>query len=164
MQAGDTLASIARLYGVTEAELREANCLELSATLATGQNIYVPGPVGEGATGVTITPGHGLQVVGCTNPAIRITNLQPGQRIRGITTIFGTASPQNFQYYQLEVRPDIAATYDFLLRSDERVSGGPLGLLNAAGLRTGVYWIRLSVVNRAGAIDAESCAIPVFVE
>ena len=42
VQPGDSLFHISQVYGVTVAELQQANCLGTSTTLHTGQALYVP--------------------------------------------------------------------------------------------------------------------------
>lgn len=42
VQAGDTLYSLAKYYGVSVAQLQQANCLDSSTLIVIGQIIYVP--------------------------------------------------------------------------------------------------------------------------
>jgi LysM repeat protein len=42
VQPGDTLSSIARLYGITYATLQRANCMGSSTTIYSGQLLWVP--------------------------------------------------------------------------------------------------------------------------
>jgi LysM repeat protein len=42
VQRGDTLSSIARLYGITYTTLQRANCMGSSTTIYAGQVLWVP--------------------------------------------------------------------------------------------------------------------------
>lgn len=159
----DTLAHIARHFDIAEPVLREANCLGDANRLISGQTIYVPDAAPRRDATNTPLPVGGPYVDGCTDPNVRITHPLPGQRIRGVRTVFGTVTGADFQYYQIEIRPDSLSTYEFVLRSDEPVSDGPLGLINPAVLRKGYYWIRLSMIDAAGDV-VETCAVPVIVD
>lgn len=57
VQPGDTLYSLAKYYGVTVAQLQQANCLGDSTLIVAGQVIYVPNmPTRTPSPGPTVTP------------------------------------------------------------------------------------------------------------
>lgn len=57
VQPGDTLYSLAKYYGVTVAQLQQANCFGDSTLIVVGQVIYVPNmPTRTPSSGPTITP------------------------------------------------------------------------------------------------------------
>lgn len=47
-EAGETYASVARKFGVSEARLRQANGISSRSSSAAGQSLLIPGPGGEG--------------------------------------------------------------------------------------------------------------------
>jgi LysM repeat protein len=56
VQPGDTLYSLAKYYGVTVAQLQQANCLGASTLIVVGQVIYVPNlPTRTPSPGPTLT-------------------------------------------------------------------------------------------------------------
>lgn len=111
----------------------------------------------------TITPV--VEVVGCTDPAIAsITNPRPGDRLKGVFAVSGTADSQDFRFYKLEVRPDSAATYSFWSRAEKSVKQGELGRIDANIFGKGAYWVRVVVETSAGEVSNGRCEVPVFFE
>ncbi len=167
MQTGNTLLSIARATRSNETDLRAANCLENTEQVYVGDVVYVP-QLPEGVvqtiTPESIEPDSLFEALGCTDPSTQISSPIPGQRLSGVFSLYGTASLDNFWYYKIEVRADIATVYNFYARSDKPVTNGVLGQIDADLFAPGLYWIRLIVVDLNGAINTSPCVIPVIFE
>jgi hypothetical protein len=163
-QPGNTLASIAEASGTTVAELRTANCLQPTASVRIGDNLYVPRLPLFVTPLPTARPDAVLVAQGCTNPGTVITSPVSGQGVTGTILIRGTAYAEDFAYYRIEARPDTSQTYNFLLRADATVVNGNLGIIDSRALTAGLNWIRVSVVDTAGNVTITPCAIPVIVQ
>jgi hypothetical protein len=167
MQPGNTLLSVARATRSNINDLSAANCLESSDQVYVGDVIYVPrlpDGVVQTNTPESVAPGAVFEALGCTDPATQISSPIPGQRLDGVFTLYGTASLDNFWYYKIEVRADFATIYNFYARSERPVTNGVLGQVDSELFDPGLYWIRLSVVDRNGAINTSPCVIPVIFE
>jgi hypothetical protein len=164
VQPGNTLANIAEASGTTVAELRTANCLSNIASARIGDNLYVPRLPLFVTPLPTSRPDAVLVAQGCTSPGAVITSPVSGQPVSGTILIRGTAYAEDFGYYRIEARPDTAQTYNFLLRADQPVVNGNLGIIDSRSLSAGLNWIRVSVVDTAGNVTITPCAIPVIVQ
>jgi hypothetical protein len=171
VQPFNTLFSIARAVGSTVDELREANCIVDVNMISPGDELYVPrlpfDPVLTGVPSVSLAAsGAGftnVTAVGCLDTRIQISSPSIGQRVSGIFEIEGVATLPNFSYYKLEIRADNATTYDFYARSDQSVTNGRLGIMDESTFGRGVFWIRLAVVDKTGAVPQGGiCAVPLI--
>ncbi len=169
VQAGETLASIARATGSVAFDLQVANCLGSATAVAPGDVIYVPRLPGEPVQ--TAVPGQattdsalvgGLQAVGCGSPNAQITSPAAGARAAGQVAVTGTAAGAGFGYYLLEVRSEYVTVYTQYLHSAVPVNAGSLGVINSDVFPPGIYWIRLSVFDQGGGINNARCAVPVY--
>lgn len=171
VQYGDTLFSIAQSVGLPLLDLQTANCIINPNQIIVGQIISVPrlpnlipNPIpvaspGGGNGNGNFNPPSGP--IGC-RPEVRITSPIAFSTIQGAITVYGTANTDTFWYYKLEIRPDQPAAYNFLFRGDASKSQTILGTFNTAGLPSGQYYLRLSVVDISGGIQANDiCEIPV---
>lgn len=170
VERGNTLFSIARAVGSTVGELRTVNCLADADNIDVNDVLFVPrAPLGPVRTGVPVVQDAesiaGLQVAGCNSPASRIAAPIAGQRLSGAFSLTGTATIDDdmFQFYRIEVRPDFTNVYNFYSRSDVPVLDGVLGQVNADLFDAGLYWVRLTVVDKTGNY-IEPCAVPIFFE
>ena len=165
VQPGNTLFAISLAVGSSLAELRAANCLEDVDNITSGDVLLVPrlpsGAVGGGLTTPPPDFESGAAPVGCTNPGVVITSPFPGAGLVGMTTIAGTASIANFDYYKLEVRPDYSPVYNFYGRYETAVTNGALAQLNTELFENGLHWVRLTAVDATGNFPLP-CAIPVI--
>lgn len=164
VQPGNTLASIAEASGTTVEELRTANCLPSNASARIGDNLYVPRLPLFVTPLPTARPDAIAVAQGCTSPGTVITSPVSGQPVTGTILIRGTAYAEDFAYYRIEARPDNSETYNFLLRANETVINGNLGIIDARSLSPGLNWIRVSVVDSTGNVTITPCAIPVIVQ
>jgi hypothetical protein len=148
--------SLARQAGVSLADLQQANCITDPTRIYIGQVLVVPPnkPVGS-------TPGAGPVVVGCANPAVRISNVRSGATLRGTVTIIGTASLPTFSFYKLEVRPDNDPVWRNFATSQQPLVESALGRLDTTRFPAGLYWIQLTVVDNTGNIPVTPCAVRV---
>lgn len=168
VQSGDTLSRIARKVGSTVEALTAANCLVDANRIVTGDVLYVPrGDASAPGTPAPAATGVSLAYYGCAFGEISaITNLIPGQIVRGEITLEGTANlPRNFWFYRLELRPDYDDTFIELERVEAAVIDGTLGIIDTADYARGLYWVRLTVVDTNWRYPpANTCTIPVFFE
>lgn len=159
VQPGDTLLSIARAADSTVTELGRRNCLRNINQLIPGDQLFVPVLPSETA------PVTAFEPVGCNDLSVQIVAPKAGETVRGPFLLFGTASIEDFWYYQIDIRPDWAAIYNFYGRFSAPVVNGSLGQIDPTPLGKGIYWIRLSAVNRSGKMPVNAvCAIPVVFE
>lgn len=161
-RAGDTLISIATAVGLSVDELRAANCLGSTVSLEAGTRLYVPNLPPGSSSGSLPGPGQALAAEGCTNPGTVIISPVPGEHVRGIVVVRGTAATPNFAYYRIELRPDGADVYNFYARAERPVTNDVLGSIDTRIWAAGLYWIRVSVIDDSGNVGATPCTIPVF--
>lgn len=174
VQPGNTLFSIARAVGSGVNELAQANCIRDVNAISVGDELSVPRlPVGPVQTGVPSVPTLPAGVpdtgqfaaIGCTQGVARITSPISGQRVTGTFNVMGTAFLDDFQFYKLEIRADNATTYNFYSRSDSPRVDNVLGSIDASLFESGVYYIRLAVVDVTGNVPGRAtCVIPVILE
>ncbi len=161
-RAGDTLASVATAVGITADELRVANCLGVVSDFQPATRLYVP-RVPAGLTQPVLPgPDDFLAAEGCTQPGTVIVSPSPGQRLRGMVVLRGSASADNFAYYRIEVRSDAVDVFNFYARSEQPVINDVLGSIDTRLFGPGLHWIRVSVVDKTGGTSVTPCTIPVF--
>jgi len=106
-----------------------------------------------------------LVVEGCLNPSIQITSPRPNDRLSDVFDVVGTATLPNFGLYRIEIRPHDALTYQRIRAIQQVVYADVLAQINPSDYPSGVYWIRLVVVDNRGAIaENGTCAIPTIFE
>lgn len=152
VQSGDTLFSLAQAVGSRLQTLQTANCLANVDRILAGDVLYLP-----------IAPITGERW-GCqTSEIAAITQLSAGQRVQGVITLNGTATLDQFWYYKIEVRPDLASVYNFYGRYETPVQNGPLATLDTRIFGRGLHWVRLVVVNLDASTPPEAiCVIPLY--
>ena len=81
-----------------------------------------------------------------------ITSPAPGSAISGDVPIFGTATIEPFQKYELHFKqePSSDDAYIYFAGGTSPVIGGQLGVWQAGGLPPGIYTLRLRVVKIDG--------------
>jgi hypothetical protein len=164
VQPGDTLFRIALAVGSTVGELRDANCLKNVDNIYAGSMLFVPRapvrPVQPAGT-LSRTAVTAATKQGCTFAGAQITVPAPMQVVTGVFTVFGTATVENFDYYRIEVRPNMADIYNFYDRIEMPVTNNALAQINSDLFDDGLHWIRLTVVDNTGNFP-DPCAIPVI--
>ncbi len=152
------MISIAQSIGSTLDALREANCLVSIDQIQPGDQLSVPRLPAEAPSG------NELEAQGCTDPSTQITSPVPGARVRLSFILVGTATLENFSYYQIEIRADTTNVFNFYSRSVNPVVDGVLGAVELRNYDPGLHWVRLSVVDDSGLVNTRPCAIPMFFE
>ena len=85
--------------------------------------------------------------------------------MRGVFDVRGTAARADFWYYKLEIRADSAQVYNFLSDSNGQVINNTLGSVDSGLFSSGLYWLKLSVVDISGGIaEGATCTIPIFID
>ena len=95
--------------------------------------------------------------------SIFITEPLAGETLLGGVSLFGTADAVDFNYYRIEIiGPETFDQWQFLegAISADRVNGGYLGGADLSTWETGVYQLRLSVIDSANS-EVGSCLIQV---
>lgn len=164
VQEGDTLYRIAQAVFRSVGELRDTNCLRDVDSIYMGMTLHVPfvpaivppAPPAETATPEALPPAQG-----CTDLRAQIALPEAGDQVSEIFTVFGTALVEDFQYYQLEIRPDGSDLYSFYDQVETAVVSGALAQVNTGYFDDGLHWLRLMVVDSAGGAP-ETCAIPLM--
>ncbi len=106
-----------------------------------------------------------LVAEGCLNPSIQITSPRPNDRVSAPFDVIGTATLPNFGLYRIEIRPHNALTYQRINAVQQVVYADVLAQIDPSDYPSGVYWIRLVVVDNRGAIaENGTCAIPTIFE
>ncbi|MEQ8673262.1 MAG: LysM peptidoglycan-binding domain-containing protein [Aggregatilineales bacterium] len=171
VQPGNTVFSIATAAGSTVNELSTVNCLPDVNRITTGDVLFVPrAPNLPPTTTSNSNPGqgaiNGLSSVGCTNPGVQISSPGVGQQVSGVFNVVGNASYGNrFGYYSLQIRSDSSVAYNFYSRSDNPVTNGVLGQIDAGLFGPGLYWLRVLIVDSTGNVPSDStCVIPIIID
>lgn len=165
VKSGDTLSKIAQRAGSTVEALSAANCLVDVNRIVTGDVLYVPGVGSPIGTPAGLSTEVALAYYGCAFSEIAtITNVSPGQTLRGKVTLEGTANlPNNFWFYRLEIRPDFSNTFIELERVYRPVIADSLGTIDTTAYSSGLYWVRLMVVDSDWRYPpSNTCMIPVY--
>ncbi|MCE7949230.1 MAG: LysM peptidoglycan-binding domain-containing protein [Chloroflexi bacterium CFX4] len=158
VQVGETLFSIARRAGISLAELARANCISDPSRLSAGEVLYLPRPISPAPPTL-----GGIAIRNCGNPQQQMTNLQPDGTLRGVFTITGSATHADFQFYKVEIRAEASAAWQNIITRPSAVVNGVLADFNTALLPNGVYWLRLTVVDKTGNFPPP-CEVRVILE
>jgi hypothetical protein len=164
VQEDNTLLAIAQATNTNVLDLLRVNCLSDADSITTGMEIYVPRvPVNLVATG--LPPATFVPSVLCYDTeSVQISAPLIGQQVSGIVTIIGTATQPDFRYYRIDIRYPDADTYEFVTSFNVPIVNGVLGQLDTQALDNGLYWLRLSVVNREGNVPFNAiCSVPIYI-
>ncbi|HRF97610.1 MAG TPA: hypothetical protein PLZ51_20525 [Aggregatilineales bacterium] len=113
----------------------------------------------------TPTPPILLNVEGCLNPSIQIASPQPNEGLTEKFEVIGTATLPNFGFYRIEIRADSALIYQRITAVQQVVYADVLAEIDPTEYPSGIYWIRLVVVdNRGNIAENGTCAIPTIFE
>jgi len=86
----------------------------------------------------------------CQNSSATITSPTMDSQISDIIEIRGTATHPILLYWKVEYRTDGNTNYAMLSNGDAPVTNEVLARLSTKTLPNGVYWLRLSVVQKDG--------------
>lgn len=97
----------------------------------------------------------GLQVTangaGCLNEGATITSPIPGEELRGLVEVRGTADIPNFAFYKIEIRPsEPNSVWQVITAGTETLSEEMLGLWDTNLVENGVYLLQLVVTDTVG--------------
>lgn len=152
------MLGIAQSIGSTLDELQRANCLPNINSLRVGDSLFVPR-----LPGVVLTPVGGFQFEGCTDPSTLLIAPIPGENVKEIVQILGTAYRQDMAYYKLEIRPDYLSVFTEYSRSQTTVIAGILGQIDTRIFAPGLYWIKLTVIGTDQTFG-QPCAVPMIIQ
>lgn len=103
---------------------------------------------------------------GCENPGATLTAPEPGETIRGVVEIEGTADIENFAFYKYEIRSLTegagGSTWRAVSAGTSVVNDGRLGTWDTTLVDQGWYALRLVVTDTAGNAP-QPCQIQVLV-
>jgi LysM repeat protein len=156
---GDTLFSIATRANSSVATLRTVNCLADADTIFVGQTLYIPPLTVATASATDIV----LVVEGCDIPEAAITTPTAGESLNGAVEIRGSANIGDFRFYRLELRRFDQQTFSQIAQVSQPVSEDILWVLDTETFASGIYFLRLVVVNQRGTFPSP-CTIPVLFE
>jgi hypothetical protein len=111
---------------------------------------------------VTPTPTRATGVADCPNLLACITYPGSSDTLSGRVDILGSADIDRFDYYKFEFRPIGTPEWSFLVKFEQPVSKGQLMMWDTSTVPTGVYDLRLVVVDETGNYP-EPCVIRVSV-
>lgn len=143
-----------------------APTLPASDILATPTLDLLVTPVGTVAPGTTalvvtqaVVP-NGMS--GCVPDQIMITSPKPGDVVRGIVEITGTANVPNFAFYKYEIAPMGTQNWAPVSADRSPVTNAKLGDWSTTSLTNGDYFLRLVITDNLGK-ELEPCVLAVRV-
>jgi len=142
-----------------------APSLPASDILATPTLNLLVTPAGTAAPGTTalaITQAVPDGMSGCVPDQIMITAPKPGDVVKGIVEIIGTANVPNFAFYKYEIAPMGTQNWSPVSASREPQVNESLGSWSTTSLTNGDYFLRLVVTDNVGK-ELEPCVLAVRV-
>ena len=142
-----------------------APTLPASDILATPTLDLLVTPAGTlvpGATALAITQAVPSGMSGCIPDQIMITAPKPGDAVKGIVEITGTANVPNFAFYKYEITPLGTQNWAPVSASREPVTNARLGEWSTTSLTNGDYFLRLVITDNVGK-ELEPCVLAVRV-
>jgi hypothetical protein len=99
---------------------------------------------------------------GCVADQIMITSPKPGEEVKAVVDLIGTANVPNFGFYKYEIAPSGTQSWATVAAVREPKKDELLGKWNTLSLSNGDYFLRLVITDNVG--DAlEPCVISVRV-
>lgn len=142
-----------------------APSLPASDILATPTLDLLATPAGTAAPGTTalaITQAVPNGMSGCVPDQIMITAPEPGDVVRGIVEIIGTANVPNFAFYKYEIAPMGTQNWAPVSAAREPKTNESLGSWSTTSLTNGDYFLRLVITDNVGR-ELEPCVLAVRV-
>src|SRR3990172_1600862 len=103
-----------------------------------------------------------IRETGCIIGEVELVSPKPGEEIKGIIDLIGTANTPNFGFYKYEVAPQGSQTWATISAGRSIITGASLGRWDTTALTPGDYQLRLVVTDNQGeALPA--CVVPVRV-
>jgi hypothetical protein len=120
------------------------------------------GTVAPGTTALAVTQAVPSGMSGCVPDQIMITAPQPGDDVKGIVNIMGTANVPNFAFYKYEIAPVGTQNWATVSAAREPVVNNSLGNWSTTSLTNGEYFLRLVITDNVGK-ELEPCVLAVRV-
>jgi hypothetical protein len=99
---------------------------------------------------------------GCVADRIMITSPKPGEEVKGVVDLMGTADVPNFGFYKYEIAPVGTLSWATVQADRQPKKDELLGKWNTLSLSNGDYFLRLVITDNVGkALDP--CVIAVRV-
>lgn len=99
---------------------------------------------------------------GCVADQIMITSPKPGEEVKAVVDLIGTASVPNFGFYKYEIAPVGTQSWATVAAEREPKNDELLGKWNTLSLSNGDYFLRLVITDNVGEA-LEPCVIAVRV-
>ena len=135
---------------------------DILATPTLNLLVTPAGTVAPGTTALAITQAVPNGMSGCVPDQIMITAPQPGDVVKGIVEIIGTANVPNFAFYKYEIAPMGTQNWSPVSASREPQVNESLGSWSTTSLTNGDYFLRLVVTDNVGK-ELEPCVLAVRV-
>lgn len=162
---GDNLQSIAMRFGVSPWLLMTTNPIRNPNLIYAGTRLFIPCTVPVSFRPPPRPPAApSLQPAVC-NPAVSITSPRMNEHIRGIVSIVGTASIENFQFYKVEYGVG-EVPFNWISIGPvhrEPVSNTQLVVWDTDALAEGVYILKLTAVDNRGQFPPP-CEVRVIID
>jgi len=135
---------------------------DILATPTLNLLVTPAGTVAPGTTALAITQAVPNGMSGCVPDQIMITAPKPGDVVKGIVEIIGTANVPNFAFYKYEIAPMGTQNWSPVSASREPQVNESLGSWSTTSLTNGDYFLRLVVTDNVGK-ELEPCVLAVRV-
>lgn len=135
---------------------------DILATPTLNLLVTPAGTVAPGSTALAVTQAVPNGMSGCVPDQIMITAPQPGDIVRGIVDITGTANVPNFAFYKYEIAPMGTQNWSPVSAAREPKTNESLGSWSTTSLTNGDYFLRLVITDNVGT-ELEPCVLAVHV-
>lgn len=135
---------------------------DILATPTLNLLVTPAGTVAPGTTALVITQAVPNGMSGCVPDQIMITVPKPGDVVKGIVEIIGTANVPNFAFYKYEIASMGTQNWAPVSANREPKTNEPLGNWSTTSLTNGDYFLRLVVTDNVGK-ELEPCVLAVRV-
>lgn len=135
---------------------------DILATPTLNLLVTPAGTVAPGSTALAVTQAVPNGMSGCVPDQIMITAPQPGDIVRGIVDITGTANVPNFAFYKYEIAPMGTQNWSPVSAAREPKTNESLGSWSTTSLTNGDYFLRLVITDNVGT-ELEPCVLAVRV-
>ncbi len=120
------------------------------------------GTAAPGSTAIATSQSVPSGMSGCVPDKIMITSPKPGEPVKGIVDIMGTANVPNFGFYKYEIAPMGTQNWATVSAAREPKTNESLGSWSTTSLTNGDYFLRLVITDNVGK-ELEPCVLAVRV-
>jgi hypothetical protein len=135
---------------------------DILATPTLNLLVTPAGTLSPDSTAASVTQEVPSGMSGCVLDQIMITSPKPGDEVKGIVNIIGTANVPNFGFYKYEIALMGSPNWATISAYREPVREDTLGDWNTTSLTNGDYFLRLVITDNVG-LTLEPCVIAVRV-